>query len=146
MKKGLLLVLAVSLFLGTAVVNVSTVSAQEAAAVPEAEEATGEIVSISSERLSMIVKYLVDEELQSYRTATFYFTDTTKILKDDIIVNFTDLKVGDTVTLNYTKEDGWKKMVTSAAVKTAAETTEAETTEVEVETEAETTETMETAE
>ncbi|MBU4252941.1 MAG: hypothetical protein KJ647_08185 [Candidatus Omnitrophica bacterium] len=125
MKKGFLLLLAVSLFLGMTTVNVPASFAQEEeeAVVQDAEKATGEIVSISSERLSMVVKYLVDEELQSYRTGTFYFSDTTEIKKGDDVMKFTDLKVGDTVTLSYSKE-GWKKVVASATVKSETESKE----------------------
>lgn len=120
MKRGILLLLvAVSLLLGMAALNVPAVFAQDegAAAVQNTENVTGEIISISSESLTMIVKYLVDEELQSYRTATFYFNDTTMIKKNDGVINFADLKAGDTITLSYIKEDGWKKVVISAAVK-----------------------------
>lgn len=118
MKKGLFLLLAVSVFLGMVMVNVPAIFAQEEEEVVAkvAEEVTGEIVSIGSEQLSMLVKYLVDEKSQSYRTGTFYFSATTEIKKGEEVIKFTDLKAGDTVILSYTTVDDWKKMVASATV------------------------------
>lgn len=118
MKKGLFLLLAVSVFLGMAMVNVPACFAQENEEVvaKAAEEVTGEIVSIGTEQLSMLVKYIIDEKSQSYRTGTFYFSATTEIKKGDEVIKFTDLKAGDTITLSYTTADDWKKIVASATV------------------------------
>lgn len=125
MKKGFLLLLAVSLFVGMAMVNVPATFAQEEEGVVTqgVEEVTGEIVSISTQRLSMVVKYIVDKELQNYQTFTFYFSDTAEIKKGDEVLKFADLKVGDTVTLSYLKE-GWKRVVSSATVKSKTEAEE----------------------
>ncbi|MFH1422590.1 MAG: hypothetical protein ABIH42_07765 [Planctomycetota bacterium] len=122
MDKKLKLLLMVSLLIGMAMVTVPSLFAQEKEEVSyqgaeaATDVATGEIVSISTQNLSMIVKYLVDEELQDYRTATFYFDDTARIEKGNEAIKFDDLKVGDTLTMRYTKQYGWKRVVTSATV------------------------------
>ena len=120
MKKGFLLLLTVSLSLGIAMVNVPAIFAQEeeASVVQNEEQATGEIISVSSEYLSAVVKYIVNEELQSYRTSTFYFTNATEIKNGDKTLKFADLKAGDKIALHYAQEDGWKKAVVSAIVTT----------------------------
>lgn len=121
MKKGwLLLLLVVGLLLGAALVNTPAVFAQEevVSVVPDVEEVAGEIVSINTPRLSVVVKYLVAQELPEYQTVTGYFSDTTEIKKGDEGVKFADLKVGDKITLRYTTDDVGmgKNTVVSAAV------------------------------
>lgn len=108
MKKGFLLLVAILLFLEITMVNVPVSFAQEEAIVQDVEEVTGEVVSINLEHLSVVVKYVADEE----QTETFYISDTTEIKKGDEALKLADLKAGDKVTLSYTQDNDFKKVVT----------------------------------
>ncbi|MGA1826196.1 MAG: hypothetical protein ACMUIP_16190 [bacterium] len=134
MKRGLSLLLAIYLFLGIGKVCMTAALANEKEKVAEQEEkeetdeivtiseATGEIITISSDRSSMVVRYLVDKRLLRYQTGTFYFSDTTEIKKGDKVIEAIDLESRDTVTLSYTKGDVLKKVI--VAVKSTTKTEE----------------------
>lgn len=74
-------------------------------------ELTGEIVSINSKKSAAVVKYIVDNETQTHKTAVFYLNDATKIDKYGEMVGVSDLKEGDTVTLQYATDAEGRKII-----------------------------------
>lgn len=131
MRKSNVLLLGLFLMFGITMVPVSSVIAQsEEENVPqEVEELTGEIVSISLESLSLVLRYIGDEELQTLRTTTVYCSDTTGIKKGEDTINFSDLKAGDGVTISFVKEDDWKKVAQTVIVKSETESSQTESEE-----------------
>ncbi|MBU0469777.1 MAG: hypothetical protein KKF78_06255 [Candidatus Omnitrophica bacterium] len=98
---------------------------EEQVAVQEAEEAieeiVGEIISIDSERSSIRVKYLINEEAQEYKTSNFSLNETSTIEKDDQVITLADLKEGNSVVIKYAMEEGWRRIVNSIIVENTVE-------------------------
>lgn len=87
----------------------------------EAETVTGQIVSVSEEGGSLILKYIVDEETGRQMTVTLNFNEESEITQDGVAVSFSDLKVGDTITASFVKESDATRVVTTASVQAVAE-------------------------
>ncbi|HOY09837.1 MAG TPA: hypothetical protein PLB05_07155 [Candidatus Omnitrophota bacterium] len=87
----------------------------------EAETVTGQIVSVSEEGGSLILKYIVDEETGRQMTVTLNFNEESEITLDGVAVSFSDLKVGDTITASFVKESDATRVVTTASVQAVAE-------------------------
>lgn len=133
MRKSIILLLGLFLMVGIMMVPVSSIIAksekENVSSESEVEELTGEIVSISLESLSLVLRYIGDEELQILRTTSVYCNDTTEIKKGENTINFSDLKAGDNVAIRFAREDGWKKVAKTVIVKSETESSETESEE-----------------
>ncbi|MFA5261431.1 MAG: hypothetical protein WC450_09405 [Candidatus Omnitrophota bacterium] len=120
MKKTYGLILGLFLIFG---LIVAPVMAQEEtiAVVAETETVTGEVVSISTEGSSLILKYVVDEETGRQMTTTLNFNDETEITSAGAAIGFSDLKVGDTITVSFVKTDDMTRVVKTASVQEVTE-------------------------
>lgn len=120
MNKNLLM-LGLVFAMGMSLVVIPGVMAQTAtedAVVSGAEELTGEIVSLNTEKTSLTLKYSEEGVEGNAKTSSFYFNESTVIKSADSPIGFSDLKVGDKITINFVREDGWKKVAKTVAVKT----------------------------
>ena|SRR3989338_4988604 len=122
MEKLFRMVFALSLVIGMVGGTTPVIFAQQAeeAVVPEIaeaiEEAKGEVVSIDTALLSIGVKSLTGDESQDSTTSNYYLSGTSEIKKDDQVINLADLKEGDSVVIQYTLGEGWKRVVKSIVV------------------------------
>lgn len=110
MRKLMFMVFAV----GLVAYPMTVVSAQEEVAVeaPAVVTIAGTVVSISVEEQTVVVEHEVDGGTQS---VTLKLTEATQILKGGANVVSSDLKEGDTVSVEY-KADGDSNVITTLTI------------------------------
>jgi hypothetical protein len=77
---------------------------------------SGEVVSVDLVKSEVVVKQLKDVITSTYENTTFKVAPETKLTKGDATLKFSDLKVGDKVTLKYITDILGKQEVESISV------------------------------
>jgi len=91
------------------------VFAQEKAE-PQVTSVSGEVVSVDLVKSEVVVKQLKDAVTSTYENTTFSVAAETKIQKGDAVLNLSDLKAGDKVSVKYTSDELGKQKVENISV------------------------------
>ena len=106
-------------------VAVEAAAVEEAAPVVEAvaekvEEVSGEVVSFDAENSILVLKYVVDPEMNIQKEESFDVSGTTDIKKGEAAIAFSDIKAGDKATVKCVVDADGNKTVAGVMVEEAA--------------------------
>ena len=90
-----------------------TIAPSVAEDVPTTKELSGKIIEIKPEESTLSVEYLRDKNTEVYEKVILMVTSLSEIVKDAVDISFSDLKVGDQVSIQYMTDAEGKKIVSS---------------------------------
>ena len=91
--------------------------AEEAEVVAEQiEEVSGEVVSFDAENSNLVLKYVVDAEMNIEKEESFDVSATTDIKKGEAVIAFSDIQAGDMATVKCVIDADGNKTVASVTV------------------------------
>lgn len=91
-------------------------SQQQAEQQQIADSVSAEIVSVDSEKSTLVIKTVKDAVAKAYENQTISVSSEVKILKGDAVLKLSDLKVGDKVNVQYISDASGKQKVESINV------------------------------
>ena len=97
------------------------VAVEEAVPVDEAvaekvEEVSGEVVSFDAENSILVLKYVVDAELNIEKEENFDVSNTTDVKKGEAAIAFSDIQAGDMATVTCIVDADGNKKVASVMI------------------------------
>jgi hypothetical protein len=103
---GRIAILAVIMFVASGIAGISILaySQQEAEQQQIANTISTEVVSVDSEKSTLLIKTVKDAVAGTSENQVVPVLPETKILNGDVVLKLSDLKVGDKVNIKYTTD------------------------------------------